>query len=427
MTESDYEMSLSGTRNRKKRRSKRLANDLSLSPDLKNRSKQPRKAIPTKPKSNAKPAVKNTTSQQTPAHPQRNISQAALNREIFSNIAVSTANRFADLDVEDTQNQRSQNALPRQSGPRNSVQPNSIPKSKAKTESRIPPAVITSNATEDIFKLLKECDVPHMIDIKRTCIRVLPATECGRLTLIEKLNTARVHFYTHAPKSIGTFKSLLRGLPSIENDEIIQQLSQQYDLNPNSVIGLPSNNPHSKLYIVEFNSKDITRAELANVRYIDNIRVSWEKLKRKEKGPTVCRNCCMLGHGMRGCYRIHTCLLCAGEHTADQCPMKNSATPRYRCANCAQRQLPHTHRADDDACPSRLSYIQSRQSGPKTAVAKSGAETHKKPIQTSRGPPPKQSRRQSNNGPTAPNKFSVSKSKFPSNPELNQPFTTQPL
>lgn len=75
----------------------------------------------------------------------------------------------------------------------------------------------TSYATDDISQLLRDCDAPQMVDMKRTYIRVLPSTEAGRLTLIEIL-----------PKEIGAFKSLLRVLPSIEVDDILRQLNEQY-------------------------------------------------------------------------------------------------------------------------------------------------------------------------------------------------------
>lgn len=417
----DAESDSESSGRRARRRSKRNANV--LSPVVENRSKQPRKNASTDSKGKAKSSPKATNSQPNAAQ-QHNKSPVAPNGTPFPNITVETANRFADL-TDDSIEDNPQSAFFSQTGPANNGQLKTKSKTipKTKSESRVPPVVITSNATDGIFQLLNKCDVPHTIDIKRTSVRVLPSTEAGRMALIGGLRTAGVHFYTHAPKAIGTFKSLLRGLPSIGEDEINDQLSRQYNLKPISVIGLPSNNPHSKLFIVEFNSTDITRAELANVRTIGNVRVSWEKLKKKEKGPTVCRNCCMLGHGMRGCFRKQTCLLCAGDHTADQCPMKDSATPRYRCANCAHRQEPHTHRADDHACPSRLHYIQSRQSGPKSAVGKSGVINQRKPNQTPRGSPATQPRRQSNNGPQAANNVNAHKT----SPTPNQQPTSQPV
>lgn len=122
-------------------------------------------------------------------------------------------------------------------------------------------------------------------------------------------------------------------------------------------------NGSSKIYLVEFDKGDITKADLVNIKYICQHRIKWEAHKKTNRGPTLCRNCGMFGHGLTHCHRIATCILCSDKHRADDCPLLKNANnlhPIFKCLNCVANKLPHNHRSDSSDCPSRKIYIEFR-------------------------------------------------------------------
>lgn len=183
--------------------------------------------------------------------------------------------------------------------------------------------------------------------------------------LIEKLKTDKLAFFTHSAQDQKLFKVVLSGLPRIDTDVIIAEL-KQYNIITSSVSELSTKNvnPNHCPYLVQLPKNDITLGQLRKIRAIDHIVVDWKAFRPRNKGPTQCKKCAMLGHGAQNCHRKEACLVCAStEHVVDNCPFKEETNEAFafKCFNCASKNLANTkHRANDPRCPSRIEYLEIR-------------------------------------------------------------------
>lgn len=90
------------------------------------------------------------------------------------------------------------------------------------------------------------------------------------------------------------------------------------------------------------------------------------KYRPSFKGPTICRNCSMFGHGTQHCHRKPSCSLCASsDHNQSICPLKilgKDTIPVFKCPYCTRNNFqPVNHRASDPSCPGRKAYADSRK------------------------------------------------------------------
>lgn len=182
---------------------------------------------------------------------------------------------------------------------------------------------------------------------------------------INHLTATNVAFFTHSDRSKKTFKAVLSGLSRINTGIIIEEMSH-FNITPSSVTELTAKNvnPDRCLYLVQFDNKDVSMNQLRNVRAIDHVVVNWKPYKPRNKGPTQCNKCAMLGHGAQNCHRSMACLICASTaHVADDCNFDESKKESFvfRCYNCVVNKLPNAnHRANDPRCPCRSNYLEIR-------------------------------------------------------------------
>lgn len=184
--------------------------------------------------------------------------------------------------------------------------------------------------------------------------------------LREKLIDDKIDFFTHRNKDQKEFKIVLSGLPRIETGIIVDELRKS-NITPTSVTELTSKNanPNFCLYLVQFAKNDVTLAQLKKIRAIDHVIVNWKPFVPRNKGPTQCRNCSMLGHGAQNCHRTPACMFCASTtHIAADCQFNENNTETtfiFKCFNCSARKLPNiNHKANDPRCPCRSEYLEIR-------------------------------------------------------------------
>lgn len=152
---------------------------------------------------------------------------------------------------------------------------------------------------------------------------------------------------------------MLCGLPELPTNEITEHLKTHNNVNVTKIILLNSTGSF-KRYILHFDPKENTKADIKNIRTILNHMVKWLPAKPANRGPTQCLRCGMFGHGISACHRIPNCFLCGEKHETAKCTFNGEGNDQrvFKCHNCKIRNLPHNHRANDPLCPSRIKYIE---------------------------------------------------------------------
>lgn len=240
-------------------------------------------------------------------------------------------------------------------------------KPKAKDSGSIPkpPPIIVTDSKFNPSEAFKVTKVNLRIKLISIGVKLFGDTSTDYDKIINLLKEQQIEFFTHGSSSEQTFKSVLRGLPEIPIDTIASCLAWN-NVKPCKITMFKTSSPN-KIYLVEFNKGAITKSDLAKIRTVYHHVVQWESYIKTKKGPTQCRNCGMFGHGISNCNRLASCLLCGEKHAIDKCPLTvtDAAEIVYKCMNCAKNNLPHSHRSDNDACPSRKRYMELRSSANK--------------------------------------------------------------
>lgn len=275
--------------------------------------------------------------------------------------AVTVSNRFEALGLEQMDvTDIAQTSPDKVSRPRG-------PTPTAKTP-RPPPLTLTNHQGKEVDKLLYDSGVNLAIKLTAAGTRVFPAEEKGRQQLVDLLKSNQIPFFTHPPKSAGVLRVILKGLPTIDTKDIKDDITSRFNVTPTSIRPITTNK-YAAIYSVEFSKSTVSLKKLQEiVTDILHYRVKWESPRTKPAGPTICRRCAMLGHGMSNCFRAPVCLNCAGEHVVDECPFNSQAeennTLALCCVNCKARGFHSNHRADDAGCRTRAQYMELRNTMP---------------------------------------------------------------
>lgn len=279
--------------------------------------------------------------------------------------SIPVQNRFSSFE----DNNMSWNEDSDEHKPRNRTIPRNIKVDSKKNKIQTPPPIkITDENIKatGIKKLMNEAQITSFQAKSMSIgIKVDLNTKEDYDKLIDHLTASNVAFFTHSDRSKKSFKAVLSGLSRIDTDIIIEEM-KHFNIAPSSVTELTAKNqnPDHCLYLVQFESSDVTMNQLRNVRAIDHVVVKWQPFKPRNKGPTQCNKCAMLGHGARNCHRSMACLICASTaHVAENCNFDESKKESFvfRCYNCVVKKLPNTnHRANDPRCPCRTNYLEIR-------------------------------------------------------------------
>lgn len=278
---------------------------------------------------------------------------------LSNNTHISTQNRFSALQQHDT-DMNDWNEEDRPNTSNANASKNKIMKP--------PPIKITDNRLNivNIKNYIVELGITSF-QTKGTSIGIkidLDKKE-DHATLSDKLKADNFAFFTHSAPDQKSFKVVLSGLPKIDTKIIIDEL-KRFNINASSVSELTAKNANANhcLYLVQLPKSDVTLGQLRKIRSIDHVIVDWKAFRPRNKGPTQCNRCAMLGHGAQNCHRKEACLICASSnHIAANCPFKEETSEAfvYKCFNCASKNLANTkHRANDPNCPSRAEYLEIR-------------------------------------------------------------------
>lgn len=234
-----------------------------------------------------------------------------------------------------------------------------------KVKATIPkPAPITiTDRTINVSTLFKAfVTFPYRLKIVSVGTKVYVDKEGDFKVLIASLRKKNIEFFTHPFGESKTFKLILAGLPEIPTNEITDCLKTHNNVTVDKITMLNTTGSF-KRYLMQFNPKENTRADVMNVRIIMNHVIKWHSAKNNRRGPSQCLKCAMYGHGISSCDRKPVCTLCGDGHETKDCEFgktNNSEQCIFKCFNCKENKLPFNHKATDPSCPSRLKYIEIR-------------------------------------------------------------------
>lgn len=157
------------------------------------------------------------------------------------------------------------------------------------------------------------------------------------------------------------FKVVLSGLPEINIKIISDCLTTDYGLIAKKIT-MFNTKSSNKLYLCEFDGAVVNMKKLNDARSVYHHIVKWLAYKQTRKGPTQCYRCLMFGHGSRFCQRYKACLQCGGDHIVNECTVITEKTknPKFKCFNCTSAKLPAEHKANDESCPFRAKYLETK-------------------------------------------------------------------
>lgn len=253
-----------------------------------------------------------------------------------------------------------------------------IPKKPAK---RSRPESVSPISTTNTFQQLKEITLPSISKtIKIPPIYMTATTHNKNLTTIQKytktfnltycgngqvrvqtrtledfhklkdgLKTDNEEFYSFTLKSDKPKKSVIRGLPVLDIQEIHNDLTEK-EFKIISIFklkgkdGLPTKTP---LYLIHFDPCTDTN-KIKQITDVCHCKIKIEKYTTN-KNITQCFRCQQFGHAASNCNKQFKCVKCAGDHETASC-IKEADAPA-KCCNCGG-----SHTANFNQCPAKMTY-----------------------------------------------------------------------
>lgn len=226
--------------------------------------------------------------------------------------------------------------------------------------SRKPPPIMVKNVPLD--KLMRTFDAAQVnaeFKLCRVGIKITAANRSDWESIIVHLNKWKAEYYSHDFQGDKPFKSVVRGLPTMDTKIIELELLNRYKLKPLAVYPMRRKEDNLKqfrdcLYLVHFQKGTVTPGALQAVRTIQKVVVRWEPYRGSKNNVTQCQRCLNFGHGTRNCNMKPRCSFCSQAHATVDCLLEGSI--KYKCVNCNGN-----HRGSDRKCPKREEYREIRK------------------------------------------------------------------
>lgn len=242
---------------------------------------------------------------------------------------------------------------------------NNIPVITVKNPSPILRGILSNIAEKGTYSMIGS---PHQLTIK-------PLSSEVRTKILNGLRQNGQEFFTHPLAKQRGFVAVLKGIPLVTAAEMTFEMEQEYGVKPINVTIFNANRKDAYFgtYAIEFEKGSMDFTAIQEIKVLFDFRCKWEKMKQKNKKPTICLNCCAWGHGMSTCGCASRCLLCAGAHKAADCILADDQfigiKPKVCCANCTDfnarttngtQKLKTNHEAFDEECCMRAKYLDRR-------------------------------------------------------------------
>jgi hypothetical protein len=247
---------------------------------------------------------------------------------------------------------------------------------------RPPPIMVKQGSLSVLMKELEAAKIDATFQICRAGVKIITELKSAHEAAIGYLQGKKLQFYTHDFKADKPFKSVVKGLPAMDPNEIMVELANRYKLQPLAVYPMRRKDDtvkdyQDRFYLVHFEKGTVTANALQAVRVINKIRCRWEPY-RNTRNDTQCQRCLEFSHGTRNCHCKPRCANCAQTHLTADCLLESST--EFKCANCKAN-----HRGNNRSCPKRAEFIASRraaitsnQSGKKTKTTPPPPEDNNK-------------------------------------------------
>lgn len=213
---------------------------------------------------------------------------------------------------------------------------------KIKINRNVTPIEININNNEQRASLhsliLNNVDINcFTITNTRSTIKVNPTDEATRNRVMLVLESNDVPFVTFTPRDKQMRAFIMRGLPhdSIDTDSLREIFSENgfkvTKVEEFSTGFTRTNNISTNLWKIVC-SNDTELDELQKIKFICNVSVRFETMKRK--GAIQCRKCQGFMHTAANCHRGFKCVKCGKSHEIGNCKVKDEK--KLRCANCGK-------------------------------------------------------------------------------------------
>lgn len=231
-------------------------------------------------------------------------------------------------------------------------------------KTRVPPVVMAASTTHNTTVALIQAFVPAGHFKMRYTKNQQVTVTCDNMAYYKALlsglkqeGVGRPH-YTYTPDTEKEVKSVIYGLPAIEEKEIIDELREKWELTATKVVPLTkkteTTSMTSRVYLAHFVHGTEAR-KIQQVSYLNYCRVTLKKYKKATNNITQCFRCQGFGHAARNCHLQEKCVRCIEPHSTKNCPKANKeASPM--CSGCGG-----PHAASDKSCPKRIEYAASLQ------------------------------------------------------------------
>ena len=162
----------------------------------------------------------------------------------------------------------------------------------------------------------------------------------------EQCQNEKVRYHTYAISSEKVLTVVLKGLIKIPDKTILHSLKTQ-GLTPINCTEIPTHTRYP-IYRITF-APGTTLAKVNHVRYIENIKIYWEKYESKK--PIIqCYRCQAHGHTSNNCNKKAKCVKCAGTHDTRTCT--KTADTSATCTNCGG-----AHPANYSKCSALIAFL----------------------------------------------------------------------
>ncbi|XP_055542704.1 uncharacterized protein LOC129728295 [Wyeomyia smithii] len=132
------------------------------------------------------------------------------------------------------------------------------------------------------------------------------------------LQKHEVEYFSHDIEAENLLKVVLRGLPDMEVDTLLEELKAN-GLKPIQIYKMTRHNKTRKyrdlLYLVPLEKNSTCLTDLQSIRALIHIIVAWERYKPVHRDDTQCSNCLMFGHGTKSCHMAYRCIKCRTHPT----------------------------------------------------------------------------------------------------------------
>lgn len=224
-----------------------------------------------------------------------------------------------------------------------------------------PPIVVYSyiqNHVNSLNEIKKKLTDDILVKYRGNRIILQTKNNSDYSKLKDIIQQAKLEFHTYTPTENKDHKLVIKNLPpTITTDEIksdlttknilVKSVSQMSKKNSeNKVIPLP-------LFIVTIDNKTAFK-DIINTKIVCYCLISWERYRSKN-GITQCYKCQAFDHIAINCYKTQKCLICAGPHNKNDCPVKEK--DNFKCANCDKKHL-----ANDKTCERYINRLAKRSS-----------------------------------------------------------------